>query len=254
MDERQLNPAIHPSLNPRQTNGRGRTLARLHPEFLRKHLNAFGFGHADPGSNEFKSPNPLVHADARPGWAFRRRSRLHCEPPTVHRNEGGPRPEPARLLRAARQRVAGCNCRVPAPRRRLVRLAQDHCRACSQRQRHPYRSQFWASACGSWRSPARYTRSHRPRPTQGGGTDQNATARVGLSLRLPTSRHRARALPRLPPLVQPTPTTQRARRPTTTQPRLTRRWAAQLARDCDHADPRRRSPTLVSARTRVPAG
>src|SRR6266511_4311579 len=51
---------------------------------------------------------------------------------------------------------------------------------------------------------------------------------MGLPLRLPLERAPSTSAARLPPLVQPTPTTQLARRPTADQPRLTGLWVPQL--------------------------
>src|SRR5213082_2851165 len=53
---------------------------------------------------------------------------------------------------------------------------------------------------------------------------------MGLPLRLPLKRPPRTSAPRLPPLVQPAPTTQLDRRPTTDQPRLTGLWVPHLDR------------------------
>src|SRR5438105_4585475 len=56
---------------------------------------------------------------------------------------------------------------------------------------------------------------------------------MGLPLRLPLKRPPRTSAPRLPPLVQPAPTTQLDRRPTTDQPRLTGLWVLQLGAEAE---------------------
>src|SRR5205823_10441825 len=64
---------------------------------------------------------------------------------------------------------------------------------------------------------------------EGRGARQDAAARVGLPLRLSLKRTPRTSAARLPALVQPTPATQLARRPTADQSRLTGLWVPQLA-------------------------
>jgi transposase InsO family protein len=91
-----------------------------------------------------------------------------------------------------------------------------------------YRSFAWRDACAELGIERRYTRSRRPQ-TNGRSPRQNAPARMGIPLRLPHQQPpRSRPL-RLPPLVQPPPTTQLARRQATNQPRLTGLWVPHLA-------------------------
>src|SRR5262245_6156607 len=52
---------------------------------------------------------------------------------------------------------------------------------------------------------------------------------MGLRTPLPLEHAPSSRPPRIPPLVQPPQTAQRARRPATTQPRLTPLWSRQLA-------------------------
>ena len=126
--------------------------------------------------------------------------------------------------------------RLPAPRRRLVPRARDRGRTRAQRQRQ--------------RLPlprlARRLRRARDRPPlhpspppadqrQGRSARQDAAARVGLPLRLPDQRPPRPSAPRLPALVQPTPTTQLARRPAADQPRLTGLWVPQLDEAVAHS-------------------
>ena len=88
----------------------------------------------------------------------------------------------------------------------------------------------------AWRDRLRRARDrpplHPPPPTadqrQSRSARQDPAPRMGLPLRLPHKRPPRPSTPRLPPLVQPPPTTQLARRPTTDQPRLTGLWAPHL--------------------------
>src|SRR5205085_8212183 len=63
--------------------------------------------------------------------------------------------------------------------------------------------------------------------------DPNPAPRVGLRTQLPHKQPPRTRPPRLPTLVQQTPTAQRARRPTTDQPRLTPPWSRQLANELE---------------------
>jgi glycosyltransferase involved in cell wall biosynthesis len=67
---------------------------------------------------------------------------------------------------------------------------------------------------------------------------QDTAARVGLPLCLPHKHPPRPSTPRLPPLVQPTPTARLARRPAPDQPRLTRLWVPQLVRGRAAVNPR----------------
>ena len=73
---------------------------------------------------------------------------------------------------------------------------------------------------------------HPPLPAtnqrQSRSPDQNTHPRVGLPLRLPNQHTPRQSPPQLPPLVQPTTSTQLPRRPTTNQPRLRPLWSVQL--------------------------
>ena len=73
---------------------------------------------------------------------------------------------------------------------------------------------------------------HPPLPAtnqrQSRSPDQNTHPRVGLPLRLPNQHTPRQSPPQLPPLVQPTTTTQLPRRPTTNQPRLRPLWSVQV--------------------------
>ncbi len=87
-----------------------------------------------------------------------------------------------------------------------------------------YRSHAWAAACAELGIARRYTRPTPPADQrQGRSARQDAAARVGLPLRLPDQQPPRPSTPRLPPLVQPTPTAQLTRRPAADQPRLTGR-------------------------------
>ena len=87
---------------------------------------------------------------------------------------------------------------------------------------------------------------------QGGSADQDAAPRVGLSLRLPDQRPPRSSPPRLPPLVQPTPTTRLTRSPTPDQPRLTRLWSVHLAGRVLRRDERARVAAGRTQGTRAP--
>jgi hypothetical protein len=92
-----------------------------------------------------------------------------------------------------------------------------------------YRSFAWRDACAELGIQRRYTRPRRPQTNgKGRSARQDAAARVGLPLRLPRKRPPRPSPSRLPALVQPTPTTQLARRPPADQPRLTGLWVPQL--------------------------
>ena len=123
-----------------------------------------------------------------------------------------------------REREPGRLRRLPAPRRRLVSRArhQRRARPLRQRQRLPL------PRLGGRLRRARHRSPLHPPPAaadqrQGRSARQDAAARMGLPLRLPDQRPPRPSAPRLPALVQPTPTAQLARRPAADQPRLTGR-------------------------------
>ncbi len=111
---------------------------------------------------------------------------------------------------------------------RLVRRARDQHRARPQRQRR----RLPLSRLGGRLQRARDRPPlHPPQMTsdQSGSARQDTASRVGLSLRLSDERPPAPAPSPATCAVQPTPTTQLARRPAADQPRLTGPWVPQLA-------------------------
>ena len=93
-----------------------------------------------------------------------------------------------------------------------------------------YHSRAWIEATQRLMIERRYTRVYRPR------TNGKAERLIQTLLRewayarsYPLQRQQSSRARRLPPLVQPTQTAQRARRPTANQPRLTPMWSRQLA-------------------------
>ena len=115
--------------------------------------------------------------------------------------------------------------RLPPPRTRLVHRSGPHDRTRPQRQRQRLPLPRLDSRLPRARHPAPPHASASPaNQRQGRSARQDPPARMGLPLRLP-QQHPPRQSPRrLPPLVQPPPTTRLARRPTTNQPRLTGLW------------------------------
>src|SRR5205085_8209752 len=186
-------------------------------------------------SRRHQEARPLLdarEADPRPTGRQPQPARRLAIPP--HRDR---RLQPARLRRAARERIADRLRGLPPPRRLLAQRARDHSRtrALGQRQRLPLPP------------VARNLRRARSRPPlhppaapadqrQGGSADQDAPARMVLPLRLPLQRPPRPRPGRLPSLVQPTPTTQLARRQAADQPPLTGLWVPQLDEGGDAAD------------------
>src|SRR4249920_1712176 len=140
------------------------------------------------------------------------------------------RPHPARVLRDPSERAQGRLRRLPAPRLCLVRRAgnRGRARALGQREGLPLASLARHLHRASDR-PALYAPLLAVDEREGGSADQDAPARVGLSLRLPHQRSPRSSPAWLPAVVQPTTTARLARSPTAGQPRLTRVWSVHLA-------------------------
>ena len=92
-----------------------------------------------------------------------------------------------------------------------------------------YHSHAWVEAT---RQRTNRTPLHAHLPAthqrQGRAPDPDAAPRMGLRAQLPLQQQPRPGPPRLPALVQQTPTAQLARSPTTDQPRLTPLWSRQL--------------------------
>src|SRR4249920_2957279 len=148
------------------------------------------------------------------------------------------RPHPARVLRDPSERAQGRLRRLPAPRLCLVRRAgnRDRARALGQREGLPLASLARHLHRASDR-PALYAPLLAVDEREGGSADQDAPARVGLSLRLPHQRSPRSSPAWLPAVVQPTTTARLARSPTAGQPRLTRVWSVQLEARCEIGAP-----------------
>ena len=92
-----------------------------------------------------------------------------------------------------------------------------------------YRSRPWRTVCARNQLRRRFTRPYRPQTNgKAEALIKTLTREWAYRFAYPTSTHRAKSPPQLPPLVQPTTSTQLPRRPTTNQPRLRPLWSVQV--------------------------
>ena len=113
----------------------------------------------------------------------------------------------------------------------LVHRARDRDRAGPQRQRQRLPlARLDGGVCRARDRSSLYPSSPPADQRQGRSARQDPASRVGIPLRVPHERRPRSRTTRLPTLVQPTPTAQLARWPTTDQPRLTGLWVPHLAR------------------------